>query len=237
MSLSGRLLSEYLNIRTFSYSNTLLFEYNISNNRCFLCFKSAHFYWCSYTMYSFLYFIEWILIIRTQYETNSVLLYERKYDIIKKLESGVSTIELAKVHDVEKAIITNIKKYDIENYLKRVDVSGTGNIRKTLYTDVTNDVSIAIEATNNNDFTQMERANESINGVSSHVEALAKYSEKGFDVSKYRRIVTLRSYSCCNNYVIQQLERYGNKHFKKLSILIGIRINEILYQKSDSSII
>lgn len=48
----------------------------------------------------------------------------------------------------------------------------------------------------------MERANESVNGVSPHVEALAKYSEKGFDGSKYRKIATLRSYSCWKNYMI-----------------------------------
>lgn len=76
-------------------------------------------------------------------------------------------------------MITNIKKYDIGNCLKHVDVSSTGNVRKTLYTDVTNDVFIAMEATNNDDFTQMERANESVIGVSPDVEALAKYSEKG----------------------------------------------------------
>lgn len=40
-----------------------------------------------------------------------------KYDVIKKLESSLSGIELARIHDVGKLIIADIKKqtYDIEN--------------------------------------------------------------------------------------------------------------------------
>lgn len=40
-----------------------------------------------------------------------------KYDVIKKLESSLSGIELARTHDVGKLIIADIKKqtYDIEN--------------------------------------------------------------------------------------------------------------------------
>lgn len=40
-----------------------------------------------------------------------------KYDVIKKLESSLSGIELARIHDVGKVTIADIKKqiYDIEN--------------------------------------------------------------------------------------------------------------------------
>lgn len=76
----------------------------------------------------------WILIIRVWYETSSVLIIEIKYDIIKTVGSDVSATELAKLHHVGKAVITDIKKqaYDIANYLKHLDFSDAGsNSRKT----------------------------------------------------------------------------------------------------------
>lgn len=48
--------------------------------------------------------------IRTQYESNSVVTIETKYDTIKKLESSISATELVKRHDVEKATIADTKK-------------------------------------------------------------------------------------------------------------------------------
>lgn len=62
---------------------------------------------------------------------------ETRYDIIKELESGIiNGTELAKVHDVGKVMITDIRKKenDIENYAKHVDFSDADEHRKTLNT-------------------------------------------------------------------------------------------------------
>ena len=45
-------------------------------------------------MYSFPYSIEWILIIRTYYESNIVPSVETIYDIFKNLKTAVGTTEL-----------------------------------------------------------------------------------------------------------------------------------------------
>lgn len=85
-------------------------------------------------MYSFPYSIEWILIIRTYYESNIVPSVETIYDIFKNLKAAVGTTELVNVHDAGKITIANIKKqrHDTDfNYLKHVDPSSAGNGRIT----------------------------------------------------------------------------------------------------------
>lgn len=67
------------------------------------------------TWFSNLEKVLWILVIRIYYKSNSVLTIETKYNVIKILENDVSaTTEVAKIYNVEKAIITANKKHDTE---------------------------------------------------------------------------------------------------------------------------
>lgn len=66
------------------------------------------------TWFSNLKKVLWILVIRIYYKSNSVLTIETKYNVIKILENDVSETEVAKIYNVEKAIITANKKHDTE---------------------------------------------------------------------------------------------------------------------------
>lgn len=107
-----------------------------------------------------------MIITRIWYETHRVLTIGTRYDAIKKLESSASATELAKaLHDVDEATVPDIKKWrcDTENYLKLAD-SSVADVMKRFNCK---------KADNNDNFIQMETANEGNNReVLSYVEGI-----------------------------------------------------------------
>lgn len=63
-------------------------------------------------MYALLYSIEWILVIRMRYESNTT--NETKYNMIKKKEGAVNATELIKIHGVGKTTAADITKQKLK---------------------------------------------------------------------------------------------------------------------------